>query len=325
MSKVKTGGRQAFIYVIAGKDDALVNGECDRLIGELLGPEERSTGLFQANPAEVEAAELFDELRTLPFLASKRVAVVRGADKFISANRGLLEKYFDNPSSTGVLILTVSGWDARTKLAKKLPGAGRLISVTAPKRWQLPERLVKYAKDAYGKNLTKEAAELLIELTGEELGRLYGDIDKLAVYADGDRSITAGHVERLIGHNRFYNAFAVIDAVTAGERGQAVDRLRSMFAEDKSTEYTVVGAFAYHFRRLFKAKALLEQGVRSGEITKRVGIWSNQEGFFRQLRRLSLRQVGDILRQLAEIDYAIKTGRTKAQVAIERLVLELSG
>ncbi|MHC4362232.1 MAG: DNA polymerase III subunit delta, partial [Planctomycetota bacterium] len=319
MPKAKTKNH-AQIFVIAGKEDSLVGVECDKLLGELLEPQQRTTGLFNADPAEVSASDILDELRTLPFLTEKRVVVIKGADKFVSANRELLEGYFDSPCPTGILVLTVSSWPGNTKLAKKLPKVGTLINVTQPKAWQLPQRLIQYARDAHGKNMGREAAELLIELAGDDLGRLYGEIDKLAIFADTEKAITAEHVEQLTGHNRLFNAFAVIDAITAGDVAQAVDRLRTMFAEDKSAEYTVVGAFAFHFRRMFKAKVMLEEGVRPADIVPRLRIWSNKDSFFLQLRRMPLKKIGDILQQLADIDYAIKTGRTKPQVAIEQLV-----
>jgi DNA polymerase III delta subunit len=53
-------------------------------------------------------------------------------------------------------------------------------------------------------------------------------------------------------------------------------------------------------------------------------VWSNKDSFFLQLRRAPLKKIGDVLQQLADIDYAIKTGRTKATVAIEQLVLRLA-
>ncbi|MHC4499306.1 MAG: DNA polymerase III subunit delta [Planctomycetota bacterium] len=322
MPKAKTK-KDERIFVIAGKEDSLVNIECDKLLAELLEPQQRTTGLFNADPTEVSASDILDELRTLPFLTKKRVVVIKGADKFISANRELLERYFDSPCPTGILVLTVSSWLGNTRLAKKLPKVGTLINVTQPKAWQLPQRLIEYAGDAHAKKLSKEAAELLIELTGDDLGRLYGEIDKLALFAGEQKTIAAEHVESLIGHNRLFNAFAVIDAVTAGNVARAVDRLRTMFAEDKSTEYTVVGAFAFHFRRMFKAKVMLEEGVRPADIVTRLRVWSNKDSFFLQLRRVPLKKIGDILQQLADIDYAIKTGRTKPQVAIEQLVLKL--
>ncbi len=321
-SALKSKTKTELIYVIAGKEESLVSAECDKLLERLIEPQQRMVALFIADPKQISALDVVDELRTLPFLSERRVVVVKGADKFISENRQLLENYFDNPCPTGVLILTVSSWSAGTRLAKKLPKVGKLISVAQPKPWQLPDRLIGYSSDAHNKKLALDAAELLVELTGDELGRLYSEVDKLALFANSEETITPQHVEQLIGHNRIFSAFAVIDACLAGDSAQAVDRLRNMFAEDSSAEYTVVGAFAFHFRRLFNAKVLFEKGVGPAEIATKLRIWGNKEGFFTQLRRMSLRQIGDTLQQLAQIDYAIKTGQTKAQVAIERLVFQ---
>ncbi|MHC4159807.1 MAG: DNA polymerase III subunit delta [Planctomycetota bacterium] len=312
------------IYVIFGKEHSLVNVECEKLLDQLLKPQQRATGFLNADPAEVSATEVLDELRTLPFLTERRVVLVKNADDFVSENRQLLEKYFDNPSPTGVLILTVSSWPSNTKLAKRLPKVGKLLRTTQPRPWQLPHHLIRYANDAHDKNLSIDAAELLIELTGDNLPELYSEIDKLALFAHTEKAVTAQHIESLIGHNRLFNAFAVIDAITAGDPARAVGRLRKMFAEDRTAEYTVVGAFAFHFRRLFDAKILLEEGTAPAEIANRLRIWGNKDSFFTQLRRMSFEQIGAILQQLAKIDYAIKTGRSKAEIAAEQLVLKLS-
>ncbi len=326
MARIKSYPRkkQRQIYVIAGKEKPLVDAECERLLDKLLEPEQRMTGLFSAGPGEISASEVLDELRTLPFLTEKRVVLVKCADAFISENRELLERYFDNPCPTGVLILTVSSWDERTKLAKKLPSVGKLLRVSQPRRWQLPRRLVQYAHDAHDKNLGVTAAELLIELAGDELVRLYGEIDKLALFAHNGKWITEQHIESLIGHNRIFNVFAVINSVITGNVAQAICRLRTMFAEDKTAEYTVVGAFAFHFRRMFSAKVLFENGVGSDEIAERLRIWGDRDSFFTQLRKMSLKQIGAVLQQLAVTDYSIKTGRAKTEVLIEQLVLSLA-
>jgi len=315
---------QAAVYVVAGKDAALVNYQCRELLDRLMPHEQRTTGLFEPDIKQAALSEVLDELRTMPFLTDRRVVVLRNADEFVSEHRERLENYFDHPSSTGVLVLTVSSWPAGTRLARKLPSVGQLISVGELKQWEIPARLMEYAQQTHGKKLSKQTAEILIEVAGEELVGLYNEIDKLAVYARDDKVITISHVEALVGHNRLFNAFAVIDAVTAGDAAAAVGRLRKMFAEDKSTEYTVVGAFAYHFRRQFQAKVLLEEGRSAMEVSKRCNIWASKDAFFGQLKRLSLYRIGQCLVRLAEIDHAIKTGRTTPQVAIERLVLSLA-
>jgi DNA polymerase-3 subunit delta len=311
------------IYVIAGKDDYLLGQQCQSLLDKLIDPAQRQTDLFDVDPDKVSLTEVLDELRTMSFFTGRRVVLIKNADDFVSDNREKLEQYFDNPTGPGVLVLTVKSWPKTTKLAKKLDGAGELISVAEFKKYELPQFAIEQAAK-YGKTMPKNVAEMLVELVGDEPGRLAGEVDKLSLFADAQKTITAAHVEALIGHNRLYNAFAVIDAMTAGDGGTAVERLRMMFAADKSAEYTVVGAFAFQFRRMFGAKALLEKGVKQYQVAKDMRIWGDTDSFFRQLSRMTLTQTGSLLQELAQVDYAIKTGRSTAPVAMEQLVLRLA-
>ena len=200
MGTSKSKKEREFIYVIVGDEESLVNAQCGELVDQLLEPQQKTLGLFQADPSGVTASAVLDELRTLPFLTDKRVVVVKGADGFVSKNRELLEKYFDNPCPTGILVLTIRTWPRQTRLAKKLAKVGTLIRVTQPSRQQLPQRLVEYAKDAHDKKLARDAAELLIELTGDDVVRLYGEVDKLALFAQAEKTVKPQHVESLIGH-----------------------------------------------------------------------------------------------------------------------------
>jgi DNA polymerase-3 subunit delta len=321
----KSESGQAPIYVIAAKDDSLLNMECDRLLDKLLGDTDRQTALFAPEMDKVEISEILDELRTLPFLAPKRVVLLKGADRFISDHRETLEKYFDSPCTTGILIMTVNSWPATTKLAKKLSaGAGDLISIREPKAWELPQKIMQYASDAYGKTLAKPAAELLVELAGDQLPALYGEIDKLALYAEAKKAITAQDVESLVGRNRAFNAFAVIDSITEGNVGQAVDKLRRMFDADKSAEYTFVGAFVWHLRKMFNAKVLLEKGLSQNQVAGKAKVWGNKDAFFAQVRKMPLARIAEAIKLLAQTDHDIKTGQAQPRVAAEQLIFNLT-
>ena len=311
------------VYVICGKDKYLVSGQCESLVDKLLSPQERTVALYQPETDKAQITDVLDELRTLPFLAKRRVVVIKDADKFISENRGALEKYFEDPCKKGVLILVVNTWNKGTKLAKKLPSVGKLIGVNEIKPAQLSMYAVTYAREQCGKSLPRAAAELLVELVGDDAGRICREIDKLAIYVGRGNSINTNDVEKLTGHNRMFNAFAVIDAITTGNAAEAVERLRNMFVTDKSAEYTVIGAFAFHFRRMFNAKILLEKGLSQRHISGKLRIWGNEEAFFGQIKRVSLRQIGSMLAELGHIDNAVKTGRRNVRSAMEQTVLKM--
>ncbi len=316
--------KQHSIYVIVGKDTALLNSSCEKLLETLLEPQQRNTGLFSPDPDALSPSQVFDELRTLPFLTEKRVVLIKNAGKFISDNRKMLETYFENPSDTGILIMSVSSWNGNTNLAKKLKKTGKLINANPPSASQMPKRLMDYAKEAHSKKLNYNDARLLIDFLGDSLTQLYAEIDKLAIYAHDKNDITADDITKLTGHNRLFNCFEVINSCLRKNIPKAVRQLRKMFAEDKSAEYTAVGAFAYQFRKMFNAKVMLEKGAHPAQIANQLNIWSNKDAFFGLLSKLSLRRIAYFITRLAETDFKIKTGRTNPQAAIERLVLKLA-
>jgi DNA polymerase-3 subunit delta len=320
----KAQEKKSLVYVIAGEDPSLVNAKYTEIIDGLVPSQERDTGLLVIDADKAVIGEIFDELRTLPFLTKRRIVALRNADKFISANREALERYFESPSPTGILVMTVSSWPKTTRLAKKLPDIGTFEEVESPTGQALTNRLIDYARDAHSKGLDNRTAGLLIELAGENLTRLYTEIDKLATYAAAEKAITTAHVESLIGRNREFDAFEVIESCLQRKTGPAIERLRKMFAEDKSAEYTTIGAFAFHIRRLFTAKKMLDEGCSQYEIAGKARIFYNKEAHFALLKRLSLKQIGDQLQQLAQTDYAIKRGQAQPRIAIEQFVLQLA-
>ena len=309
------------VYVICGKDDYLVSTAADSLLDRLLPVDQRPMALYQPDADTADIASVLDELRTLPFLAERRVVLIKKADSFISANRDTLEKYIESPSPSGVLVLTADSFPKTTRLAKKLPSVGELIDTGGLKPWQLPKFIADHLSQNFGKTISSSNAQLLVELVGDDPGRLTSEAEKLAMYIGDKKAINSQDIESLIGHNRMFNAFAVIDALTSGDTTRAVTRLRNMFASDSAAEYTVVGAFAFHFRKLFTAKSLMQKGLRRDQVTKQAGIWSNADAFFRQLEKLSLASIAELLCELAKIDHQSKTSSASTKVAIERLII----
>ncbi|MCD4831825.1 MAG: DNA polymerase III subunit delta [Anaerohalosphaeraceae bacterium] len=318
----ETSKNADLIYVIFGKDEFLVTRQLSALLDKLIEPEHRDMGLWQADAKTVTATEVFDELRTLSFLSEKKVVVIKDADGFVTDNRDRLEKYFDSPSSAGVLVMMVSKWAGNTRLAKKLSKAGKLITADEIKPRDLWSFASSYASEQWQKGMSRPVAQMLVDLVGDEPGRLCSEVDKLAVFVDKAKTITAKDIESLIGHNRVFGAFDVIDSMIAGNAASAISQLRNMFAADRSNEYIVVGAFAYHFRRLFSAKALMTKGASQQQVAKQLNIWNKRNEFFAQLNKMTLEQAGSYLMQLARIDYGIKTGGMTPAAAIESLVVK---
>jgi len=312
------------VCVIIGEDPFLVAKECEKRLDALLTEDERMTGLYEPKAADARIAEVLDELRTVPFLAPRRVVLIKDAKPFLDNYAEQLEAYLDSPSPSGVLMMTLTALDGRTRFAKKLREAGGLVEVPKMYPEHLAPYVADYARQEHGIAMDARTSQCLVDLTGDDPGRLCREMDKLALFVSPRKTVTIKDIEQLVGNNRMFGAFDVIDGVMNNNAGQALLRLANMFAADKDAQFTVVGAFSYHFRMLFKAKALVCGGMSARQAAKAVKVlWKKEEAFAAQLGRLSLEQIADVLGELGRIDYGIKKGLTTAPVAMERLVVEL--
>lgn len=320
------GGAISPVYVVFGKDRTAILDEIDRITELVLAGADRQLSLSIYDGSAVSLADVLDELRTLPFLSARRLVIIKQADAFISENRKHLERYLDSPSSTGVLLLAPKSFASSTRLAKRTAKVGKVISFELLKGHRLCSYLADYAARRYGLVLTGGVAELLIDLVGPDSGILRSHIDKLAAYLSGPagktKKITAEHVNLLVGSSRHDNIFVVIDAMTSGDSAGALAGLDRLFRADRDAKYKAVGAFAWHVRRLYEARILLEASVGESAILQRVRVWSHQREFIRQVRRLRLDRIGDMLVVLANIDYISKTGGLgSVKSGLEKLVV----
>ncbi len=323
MAKKAKQNKQSSIYVVFGSDSYLVASAYEKLMNSLLPIEDRAGSVYEPQLDRTEISDVLDELNTVSMFSEKRIVVLKNAESFISEYRASIEKYFDSPSPSSILVIVTSTWQKTTKLAKKLSSVGELIEVKELKSSQLPAYVSAYTKQKHQMTIDRQAAELLVSLAGDEPGRLCTEADKLAVYADGNKKITVSEVRTLVGNNRIFNAFAVLDAIANSNLPAALEKLRIMFAGDADSRFTVIGAFAYQLRRMFQAKAMLNKGLSRRQVEVNARVWYNKEAFFRQLQKFTLEEIGSALRTLARADRDIKTGGTSPETVIEGLVVKL--
>jgi len=337
------------IYVIAGTDRYLRQEAIDRLRKHILG-EDEGLGFTRFDGGSVELATVLDELRTLPFLTPRRVVVVEDADKLTysgaektkkegdaeevtdgddkkeekktaAINRIMLEKYFSSPSSTGVLILAYNTWRKNTRLAKMLPKVGRFISAEPKKGKEIINWIMGLARER-GKSLARPAAQGLVQLVGNDAGRLAGEIEKLALYCGSRRTITIEDIEQLCGPTAELVIFRINDFVSEGRTEEALAALQRLLRQDRSAEFTLVGVLGYALRRLLKARALLDAGVSPTEACNACGVYPfMRETFLAQVERFSLGTLKRLVSQLAELDYASKTGVGNVKLNLEKFIV----
>jgi DNA polymerase-3 subunit delta len=269
-------------------------------------------------------AAVFDELRTVPFFAPRRMVHVQDADPFVSKYRSQLEKSIDKLPAGGVLILDVKTWAANTRLAKMVADAATLVC-KALAAYRLPPWCSDWAASQYQKQLPSAAANLLVEFVGTEMGLLDQEIQKLAVYVGDRKKIEEADVDKLVGNSRAESTWKIFDALAAGNARAALAILDRAL-EQGEAPLKIMGAFSMQLRRLANAARLATQGTNLRSALTRVGVPPFAvDSAEKQLRQLTRRRALRLYDWLLDVNMDLRGNSTLPErTVLERFLLKLA-
>jgi DNA polymerase-3 subunit delta len=311
------------IYVLHGDEDFIKRQVLAVLRKVVLESEDDSFGLTSFPGDKAVFAEVRSELETLPFAGPRRLVIVENADPFVTASRALLEKYFSQPSKNGTLVLDVKSWPATTKLAKML-GDPATIVCKAMQAYRLPAWCMKWMPQ-HGKQLSSDAASLLVELVGSDMGLLDQEMKKLAIYVGTNKEVTAADVDTLVGSSRAENMWKIFDAIGAGQSGPALTILDRLMDQGEEP-LRILGAFSMQLRRLAQVARLSQHGLPIVRAMNQAGVPPfAQKGCEQQLRHLGKQRTDQLYDWLLEMDLGLKgSSQLPPRALLERLVVRLA-
>jgi len=229
---LKSPGKVGHTTLIAvyGDDSFLRREVFQALMVGLLGKNADEFAVTKFSGDRATLADVFDELRTLPFLVKQRVVIVEDADPFVTAHRKELETLADGPPTPGALILSVKTWAGNTKLAKTFAKVGLAVECKTPEERELPTWMIQMARTRQSVVLKEDAAKLMVELVGPEIGLLASEIEKLAVYVGERKVIEREDVAKMVGAGRVETIWRALDAATTGQAAEALEELDRLMA-----------------------------------------------------------------------------------------------
>ncbi|AMV39767.1 DNA polymerase III subunit delta [Planctomyces sp. SH-PL62] len=312
------------LYVVFGDDPYLRREAIKRAIGVELSDDDDEMGVARFEGASAKLADVVDELRTLPFFSKRRVVLVEEADPFVSAYRKELEAYVEAPSSSGSLILAVRSWPGNTRLAKSAAKAGMAIDCSSPPEADLLRWLPGCASKAQSK-LGPDAAKLLLELVGPELGILTAEVDKLAIATAHVGEIRREDVAKFVEAGRIEEVWDVVNAATEG-RGDVAARLLDDLIAKGEHPVKLLAQMTSSLMRLHHAGRLRAARLSVAEACEIAGIrpFAVQQTT-RQHSHLGPGRVDQLPAWLLQADLDVKGGsQLNPRVVLERLLVRLS-
>ncbi len=319
-------------YLFHGDDDFRLEQEVQQFRAKLSDAPNADLNMSEFDGETTSAAEVINAARSFPFLADKRIVIVKGMLAWITRKGAgetgkkavelLLESLPNLPETARLVFVERQKLPDSNKIVKLAREQGYEKLFDAPKdstKW-----ILKRAKDEYQAEIEPHAASALASVTGDDLRRADNELVKLALYANGERPITEQDVSLLTPYVAEADLFAMVDAMAEG-RGQVALTLMHRLLEDKTDPFSLYGMIVRQFRLLLVAKEYLDAGGSPGGIAQAISVHNFvAQKLAKQTRAFTLEQLEGIYRALLDNDFKIKTGRIKPELALDLLVARLA-
>ncbi len=339
--------RPAAVAVVFGDDPFLKRQALAALQRQVLAGDDSPVTSYDCQERMPQWRDVIDELSTNSlFGGGPRVVVLDRADSFVSAERSRLEDYVAKPRSSGILIINVEEWPANTRLFKAVDQGGLQIDCKPPQRQAgknkvvdekaIAEWIIQWGKSRHSLTVTRDAAELLLELAGPVFGILDMDLAKLALFVPAGGKVTPELVQEAVGGWRTQTTWDLVDAAADGNAGEALVQLDRLLHAGEHP-LALLGSISWSLRRYAAATRIYEQAERRG---KRIELREalSQAGFRdwplgtikkaeERLKQLGRARAAKLYAWLLETDLSLKgshSHESRGRLALEMLFLKLA-
>jgi len=305
------------VYVFYGDQYLLMDKAIQKLKEVLVSNSlELNFSLYYGDSAS--ASEVVNNAKTYPMFSSKRLVVIKNAEKLSSKELKLVERYILQPSPFTCLVLIF--------LEPKKPNLEinqhvGLVNFTLDIKDIIQN--IKNMASNHAYNLTNEAVNTLISLVGEDLQDLESEINKLILFVDDKKTIDSQDVERLTERIRFEDIYKLLNSIANRDKKNAVKVLMDL--ETKYEEpLAILNSIIRRFRLIWRAKELMERKVSRELMLKELKVSTGALYYIQeQAKNLQYADIKNILQILFEGDRAIKTSQIPDNQILTKLVLEM--
>jgi DNA polymerase-3 subunit delta len=324
------------IYIIAAQEYFLTRRVVERIKEALWGEIQGETNYQRLDGAEVALAELLEAVNTIPFFGSRRLIILDSAHAFVdrlgNKERESLRGYLASPSPTTTLVMVFDATDRRKwtdkyrKWAGEIKGQGDFIDCKVIYENQVPEWVRRIAEHM-GLRLNQEILDYLSVYMSTDIQSIYSELEKLAVHAASDRTLTLENVQEIVGDRRQGDIFTFQHHLGKGDTAAALQMLDKLLGEGEEG-HKLLNRMYYYFKQLMLIKELDGRGQATpGSVSKitRNRYGKTNQRFIEESRRFSEEELLNVFPRLLEADIELKTGGPRADDLLPPLVAELCG
>lgn len=271
----------------------------------------------------IEPEQVINKASSMPFLAERRLIILRRTEAFNAEELERFLPYLDKPSPSTCLICISSKTNFTTRFYKKFRSEGVAVLFDELKGNQVVAWIKKTASEDFGVTLDGDTCAYLLAVVGNRPRELYSEIEKL--HLQYGKSVTLEQVKDAVTHSRVYTVFEFMDAVSVKDCASSLRILKRYLEEEDPREGApaLMGMLNRQVRLLWQAKTVTLNRGGAPEVQKKTGLHPfTAKKLAEQAPRWTEKELKGALGRLRRADDRLKSGSSPA-VILESLILSL--
>ncbi len=247
--------------------------------------------------------------------------LVRNLDAWNASQKAKIVDYLENPSPEADLLMLGEKLGTREKLLAAVKKTGEVHDFKQPTGRALAKWAIGHAKKQ-SLELPEDVAGELVTRCSDDKVRVMGEIEKLALYAEG--IATLEDVEALVPPDLQSNIFRFVDALSAGERGKALEMLEALLYTSEPP-LRILYMIRRQLRLLARARSLFEGGTSRSEVASTLKVPPFVAKKLEEQSSMSEKGLENALALVLDLERGLKGGSELGdELQVELAVLKLS-
>ena len=303
------------IITLTGHNSYMLREELRRMVAAFLA-EHTDMGLEKLDGEDTEYNRLREAIESLPFLASKKMVVLRtpGAQKKFAEN---IEELIGIVPGTTDLIIVESKLDKRLSYYKTLKKLTDFREFNELDESQLIDWLIGTARDQGG-TITRHEASLLVRRLGVNQQLLSSELTKLLQY---EPTITKETIELLTEPTPQSTTFDLLEAAMAGRIENAL-AIYDDQRKQKVEPLAIIGLLGWqlHILALLKSAGSREPAEIAKDAKVNPYVLRKSHPL---AKRMTFQQLKDLVQEVHQLDIRLKSESIDADDAMKLLFVRL--
>ena len=290
-----------------------------QIIDKFVDPSLRDLALTVYYADETEPGEVVAEAETFPFLAERRVVVVRSAERYavMSGDKkspfAPLARYLESPCAHTILIFVAAKADKRRQLYRSCGKAGVVVECPQLSDAELRTWAQKRAS-ARGKRLEGAATAELLSRAGTALGDVNNAVDLVVTYIGDAERVTAGDVVAACADVSEDTVWDMTDAIASSDPDKALRALYQLVELGNAPDQ-IMGVINWMIESAYRAAPETGVSVKSEFVRKKMMPLVN---------KLGVKKLRDACVLCTDTHFMLRSTGTDPLLALELLVIKLS-